>query len=349
MSGGSGTRLWPLSTAIKPKQFHTLGAERTMIEETVQRQVVIDVRILEVALSDEQHYGIDTKDLPLLPSQLISDNETFNTLFGAGEQPRITTPLGFPEPMGSAAISTDGTAAGAGQFPPLTQAVPSYGVVLGKTDPGDSYKVIVSALAKLGDVKVVSAPRISALHNQKAIVKVVRDRVFWQLQAGQTALSQAGSVSQASQFTPVVVPEGVVVDVTPLVADDGSVTLEVHPSFSVIFNEKAAPSNQGSQPEVERREFQTTLHVNGEQTVVLGGLVTERTTRKESGLPFLKDIPYLGSLFRKTDDVVEKAELIVLLTPRVQGPSLAREAINHQAKLVGEGPVAIEPTATTTP
>ena len=176
-------------------------------------------------------------------------------------------------------------------------------------------------------------------------MKVVRDRVFWQVQAGSTALSAGGSVSQGSQFYSTVVPEGVVVDVTPLISDDGSVTLEIHPSFSVIFNEKAAPQNQGSQPEVERREFQTTMHVQGEQTVVLGGLVTERTTRKESGLPYLKDIPFLGGLFRKTEDVIEKAELIVLLTPRVQGVALAREYTNHQAQLFDEGPIGDAPTA----
>jgi MSHA biogenesis protein MshL len=316
----------------KPGVLDSVGEYLAMIEETVQRQVVIDIRILEVSLSDETRFGIDTKDMPLLPSQIIQDN--FSNFFGDGEAPRITTPLGFPEPTGQAA-ATD-----IGQFPALTQTTPSYGFVIGKTNAADGeYKAIVSALARLGDVKVVSAPKISALHNQKAIVKIVRDRVFFMLQAGSTALSAGGSVSQSSQFTPIVVPEGVVVDVTPLIGDDGSVTLEIHPSFSVIFNEKQAPQNQGSQPEVERREFQTTLHVMGEQTVVLGGLVTERTTRKESGLPYLKDIPYFGAIFRKTEEVVEKAELIVLLTPRVQGTPLAREWVNHQSKMSGSEPI----------
>lgn len=308
----------------KPETLAAVDAYLKAVEETVQRQVVIDIRILEVSLSDNKRYGVEALNLPLLPSDLIADLDFFDNPEAA--VPKATSPGGFPnKSAGVAGLQTDAA------FPRLTPDVPAYGITLGDDV---NWKVVMSALGQLGDVKVVSAPRISSLHNQKAIVKVVRDRVFFMLQAGQTALGGQGTaVTQQSQFVPIVVPEGVVVDVTPLIGDDGSVTLEVHPSFSVIFNEKQAPGGQGSQPEVERRELQTTVRVKGNETVVLGGLVTERTQRRESGIPYLKDIPFLGALFRSTEDVTERSELIMLLTPRIQGQEVVKEYVDSLGRL----------------
>lgn len=314
----------------KPETLNTISTYLKAVEETVSRQVVIDIRILEVSLGDNKRYGVEALDLPMLPSDVISGLGFFDDVASG---PRITSPTGFPnKAAGPGGIVADAA------FPRLTPDVPAYGITLGDDV---NWKVVMSALSKLGDVKVVSAPRISSLHNQKAIVKVVRDRVFFMLQAGQTALGGQGTaITQASQFVPMVVPEGVVVDVTPLIGDDGSVTLEIHPSFSVIFNEKQAPGGQGSQPEVERRELQTTVRVMGDETVVLGGLVTERTQRKESGIPYLKDIPFLGALFRSTEDVTERSELIMLLTPRIQGKVLVQEYVDSMGRLANDPELA---------
>lgn len=315
----------------KPETLAAVDAYLKAVEETVQRQVVIDIRILEVALSDNKRYGVEALNLPLLPSDVITNLDFFDNPEAA--VPRVTSPGGFPnKAAGLGGLVTDAA------FPRLTPEAPTYGITLGDDV---NWKVVMSALGQLGDVKVVSAPRISSLHNQKAIVKVVRDRVFFMLQAGQTALGGQGTaVTQQSQFVPIVVPEGVVVDVTPLIGDDGSVTLEVHPSFSVIFNEKQAPGGQGSQPEVERRELQTTVRVKGNETVVLGGLVTERTQRKESGIPYLKDIPFLGALFRSTEDVTERSELIMLLTPRIQGQEVVKEYVDSLGRLAKDPELA---------
>lgn len=315
----------------KPDQLAAIEEYLRAVEETVQRQVVIDIRILEVSLSDNKRYGVEALDLPLLPSDVLANLNFFNDPEAA--TPRITSPGGYPNrAAGPGALETDAL------FPHLTPSQPVYGITLGDEV---NWKVVMSALAQLGDVKVVSAPRVSSLHNQKAIVKVVRDRVFFMMQAGSTALGGQGTaITQQSQFVPMVVPEGVVVDVTPLIGDDGSVTLEIHPSFSVIFNEKQAPGNQGSQPEVERRELQTTVRVKGNETVVLGGLVTERTQRRENGIPFLKDIPFFGSIFRSTEDFTERSELIMLLTPRIQGRELVVEYVDSIGRLANDPELA---------
>lgn len=286
------------------------------VRETIQRQVVIEMRILEVSLSDGFEMGVDARGIPLLPSEVLPD------IIGEENAPMLNARFGFGDFLGVEEVP------GGARRPPI------FG--FGSGDPDSDWSAAVTALSTLGDVNVVSAPRISALHNQKAIVKVVRDRVFYIAHVSPTIVSQTTTAIQPIQFVPVVVPEGVVVDVTPLIDDDGYVTLEVHPSFSVIFGERMAPNGQGSQPEVERREFHSTVRVKNEQTVVLGGLISERTIRTEEGIPLLKNIPFLGALFRHTEERKEKAELIVLLTPRIQNAALAREYVNSLRTFSGK-------------
>jgi len=327
----------------KPRVLDAIGRYLSAVEDTVQRQVIVDIRILEVALSDKLRVGVEGKNIPFLPSDVLG---------GMGLTGGVTTQQGVPDGTKSVGeniadqtlLATPGAsnlkANGMGSLWP---AVPSFTLHLGSAEsPG--WNTVVQLLSTLGDVRTVAAPRVSALHNQKAVVKVVRDRVFYLLQAGTTSQGVAGQATTGPQYNAVVVPEGIVVDVTPLIGDDGTVTLEVHPSYSVIFNEKAAPGGAGSQPEVDRRELQTTVRVKGEQTVMLGGLVTERTDRRETGIPLLKDIPYLGGLFRRTEEQTEKAELIILLTPRVQGPVALKEYMESLVQADGgKHPVVPEP------
>jgi MSHA biogenesis protein MshL len=236
----------------------------------------------------------------------------------------------------------------AGATLPLTPTEGVYGISLFNeftSDPNNRFpfRVLLSMLGKLGDVKVISAPRLTALHNQKALLKVVRDRVYFSVSGGSITPATATSpvIIGASTVTPIVVPEGMTLDMTPLIDDEGNVTLEIHPSFSVIVGEKTQPGGSGSQPEVQRREFDTTVRVVGGQTVILGGLVSERTTRTESGIPYLKDIPFLGALFRNTNDNIQKTEIIMLLTPRIQDATLRTESINEFREAQGEGPLPV--------
>lgn len=269
------------------------------LQESIQRQVVIEARILEVTLSDDFRFGVDFSNLPLLTR--------------AGAKNSGITP--FPPPVFNAALGATAPA-GAVSFGP----------------GGADWQVIVSALKGIGDVKMISSPRISALSNQKAMVKVVRDRVYFSAQVQGTVILSGTTVPGAVQFVPVIVPEGVLVDVIPHVAEDGMITMDIHPSFSQIIAEKQAPQNQGSQPEVERREIETTVRVRSDETIAIGGLFSERTTDHITGIPGLMYLPLLGPLFRRTETVTEKTELIVLLTPRTQGTHLAAEYLEHAGR-----------------
>jgi MSHA biogenesis protein MshL len=347
-----------------------LGEYIKAVDITIHRQVIIDVRILEVSLSDQTVFGIESQNLPLMASGAVQDLS--NTIWGFPGKPAgpdtqqwvttgYTTPLGFPSQQ-SVATTVGTTAGGTAQLTPASQPVgftfggtyitpnSTYkpGQAATPTNPNNPYvtsswELLVQMLGSLTDTKLISSPRLTALHNQRALIKVVRDRVFYLFTPGTVTPGQNGNrdIITPSVAYPILVPEGVLMDITPLIDDNGEVTLEIHPSFSTIVDEKVTPGNQGSEPEVERREFQTTVHVKGEETVMLGGLVSEYTRRVETGIPYLKDIPFLGGLFRTTSDLTKKSEIILLLTPRVQGPTVARDFVNGLRTLSDQDPIPV--------
>jgi MSHA biogenesis protein MshL len=137
-----------------------------------------------------------------------------------------------------------------------------------------------------------------------------------------------------------VIPVGVNLDVTPQVSEDGEITLHVRPSVSEVISVKLQPKTSeelpqnGSLPVVDVRETDTVLRVHDGETIVLGGLVQSREFEKERRVPFLADVPYLGTLFRNTSVSEIRSELVIFLTPTVlDAPRITRTTAEARGQL----------------
>jgi len=115
-------------------------------------------------------------------------------------------------------------------------------------------------------------------------------------------------------YTPQVIPVGIVLDVTPQVGQDRVITLNVHPTISDILRIATSP-NEDTQPVLAVRELDTVGHVRDGETLIIAGLIEEGERNISSGVPFLMDLPLLGALFRSTDKQKTSTELVMLLTP----------------------------------
>jgi general secretion pathway protein D len=170
-------------------------------------------------------------------------------------------------------------------------------------------QVAVSALASLSHVNVISSPRILTLDNKPASLQV-GDQV--------PILSQtAVSVNDASAplvSTIQMQSTGVILTVTPRIGKSGMVVLDVSQEVSDAI---PTTTSQISSPTIENRSLQATVAIQDGQTVALGGLIQQTVTKSDGGIPFLKDIPYLGYLAKNTSDVTDRTELLVFLTPKV--------------------------------
>ncbi len=247
------------------------------LEESLRRQVAIEVKILEVSLRDVDRSGIDWSNL-------------------TGKH------------VGVDFQSTEGLDA-----PVLTMVLQNS-----KTS------ALLEALSTQGSVKVLSTPRISTLNNQKAVVRVVTEEVYYEAMVEPAVVTNGVATEPIVQYTPQIIPVGIVLDVTPQVGQDRVITLNVHPTISDVVRIESSP-NADTQPVLSVRELDTVGKVGDGQTLVIAGLMSEGTKLDIAGVPILKDIPLLGYLFRRTVHQRTKTELVVLLTPVIMDDVRAQE------------------------
>ncbi|MBE9607757.1 pilus (MSHA type) biogenesis protein MshL [Chitinilyticum piscinae] len=189
-----------------------------------------------------------------------------------------------------------------------------------------SFDMTIKLLEQFGRTRVLSSPKVIALNNQTAVMKVVQEQVYFTIKAtpGQSADGVVIPPTYESELH--TVPVGLVMQVTPQIAETGSIALNVRPTITSISSYVADPgvaiiaasnkSNiQSLIPVTQVREFDSTLKVPSGQTAVLGGLIQESMSTDRQGIPFLSKIPTVGDLFSYRDDRVGKSELIVFLRP----------------------------------
>jgi general secretion pathway protein D len=167
----------------------------------------------------------------------------------------------------------------------------------------------VQALGSKTAIEVVSAPKIIALDNHTAHLQV-GDQVPVVTQSAQsTATSTAPLVSTVDYRN-----TGVILTVTPRIAGDDRLVLEVTQEVSSV----AKTSTSGiDSPTIQQRRFESTLILQDGHAVALGGLISTNRSDGNSGMPFLKDIPGIGALFRTTNHDTSRSELIILLSAKI--------------------------------
>ncbi len=286
----------------------------SLASRSIGRQVLIDARIIEVTLGDELDLGVDIEYSPSLDS--TDGLHPIGTIVRA-----ITGGLTRDNAIGASDLA-----------PVLTSGGFSFGIAT------DTVGVMISALARQSDVRVVSTPRIATLNNHKAIVKVVRNEVYFIAETEVSVIANVGQ-SAVTTFTPSITPVGVTLDVTPQISDDRDVTLHVHPSVSEIVEVREQPQVEGqtatgSLPVVNLRETDSVVRVRDGETLVIGGLIQTRDLDIEKKIPLLGDIPWLGQLFRQSDVTETRSELVIFLTPTVlDAPTVRRVDRDSEARL----------------
>ncbi len=261
-----------------------------------KRQVMIEATIAEIKLSDSYQTGVDWSMVS------NSSNSSLNIL-------------------------TDFTGSN-------LASSPFSSLTLSGTSGGDQVGIALRALEVFGDVTVLSSPKVMAINNQPAILKVVDNLVYFEMEVD-TAVSNTSNVASLTTFETKIktVPVGFVMAVTPYINEHNVVTLNIRPTISRVIDSVEDPNPAfknadvvSSVPVIQVREIESILTINNGDTAVIGGLMQNTVNDKSSGVPFLSTIPILGNLFKYEDDNREKSELIIFIRPMV---------INH-ASLTGD-------------
>jgi MSHA type pilus biogenesis protein MshL len=285
-----------------PFNLNKVASYLETVEGSSQRQVTIQAKIMEVILSDEHKEGINWKVIEGLPR---STNLSWGLTNKAGTS-------GFPGGTSGFVISestTGGTISTPGTF-----KIKPYGGILAIGAGGTDIALsdIMQAISEQGDVKILSSPTISTLNNQKAIIRVGNQDVFFIT----GAIATQNTVTQIIQ--PMTIDIGIILDVTPQIAEDGTIIMNIHPSITDKTGEKTTPDGKSTFPLLSIRETDTTVRVRDGQTIIIAGLIQEKNEESYIGVPVLDSVPLLGGLFRYKTDKKRNSELVIMITPTLQ-------------------------------
>lgn len=184
-------------------------------------------------------------------------------------------------------------------------------------------QALVTLLDRFGDSRVLSSPRLSVLNNQTALLKVVENYVYFTVRADTTTTANVGT-STTYTTTPQTVSVGLVMGVTPQIADDDTVILNIRPSITSIGAEVPDPNPdlrrngiENLVPVIRTREIESVMRVANGQIAVLGGLMEDGIDHHTNRVPGLGQIPLAGELFNNRDGRSRKTELVIFLRPTI--------------------------------
>ncbi len=333
--GGRSVVISPQSGVVviraMPEEMRNVEMYLKATQLSVDRQVILEAKILEVELSDSYQSGINWASFASFKSG--HDNRVSGGLVSPG-----TTLAPLPFEGGQPPTLNAGSLSASTGFSLGNTAL--AGSLIGLAFQTSNFAALISFLESQGNVHVLSSPRIATMNNQKAVLKIGTDEFFV---TGVTTTSNA--TANSSTVSPTVTLQsffsGVVLDVTPQIDDRGNILLHVHPSVSNVqtvnkginlgsagnFNLPLAASSTS--------EMDSMVRGQDGKVVAIGGLMRQSSTSDNSGVPGAANLPVVGGLFRNKGHSSQKRELVVLIKPTiVEGSSTWNEDMMEAGRRV---------------
>lgn len=256
------------------------------IKKVMDRQVLVEAKVIEVVLSDSLQFGID-----------------WNALTSFNDRPvriRAANFAGIAAPAVSSPVFIAGTTAA-------------------------DFTALLQAIQIQGETRILSNPRLNIMNGQTAILGVGRNTSYVSKvqTTQQSAVGVAPTITFTVDTGSVL--SGIMIGIVPYISESGEISMSITPIISDLvkldaqyFGETDTAGNRPyiiQLPQIDLRQMSTTVKVRSGQTVVIGGLISKREGITDSQVPGLGDIPILGYLFKSRDKGVKRTELVLLLQP----------------------------------
>lgn len=289
-----------ISVHAYPVELNRVARYLNSLQSSLNRQVILEAKVLEVQLNDNYQAGVDW------------------------------SVLGNPAKLDSSGNPLDPSRAGIGQD--STKAVADTDLKTFRDGVfairiNGNFTALIELLQTQGNVQVLSSPHISTVNNQKAVIKVGQDEFFVTgVSTTNTLVGTNTLPSQNVSLTPFF--SGITLDVTPEISENNTVVLHIHPSVSLVKEQIKVIGLGSSAPNTPNnltlplafstiRESDNIVRAKNGQVVVIGGLMQNNMIETIAETPWLSKIPFFGAAFRRTKQQSAKSELVILLKPIV--------------------------------
>jgi len=282
-------------------------------------QVLVEARVVEVKLQKEHALGVNWR--------LFADKGGFKV----GQFRVGSTYPGVPGPL-IQSIDYKPT-----YYPP--------GVSAGEEEPftlaifDDNINVVLKALATSLDTNILSAPSVTTLNNHEAEIKIIQSLPWAEPEVAVSGESGTVTVTWTIHFEEV----GIILKVTPIINEDGKIIMVLNPEVSESTSDYELKVVQGETevpykvPVIDKRSASTKVVIGNGQTLIIGGLIKDKTTKGATKVPVLGDIPLLGYLFKSTKSTKDKTELLIFVSPTIITPDEYVRMARQERYGVGKG------------
>jgi general secretion pathway protein D len=283
-----------ITVTATSKQMRRLEAYLKKLQEKVQLQVLIDVQLLSVTMSEGKTTGVDWSQLYKLQNIDISiDNKSYNN-------------VGTYDPQTGQITEVDST---------IGRDIAS--LISIKADV--SLNEVVKFLQTQGDVSSISNPKVLTLNNQPALITAGTE-YFYKIRSSSNQQGSGGGVAATTQNEEVQsVFAGVLLTITPEIADDETITLKINPSLSETSEDlsNGTSADRVMPPDLDRRQLSSVVTVKNGNRIILGGLINTKNVDDSNKVPILGDIPGLSYFFRYDSNSKQVQELVIVIETHI--------------------------------
>ncbi|SDK82352.1 MSHA biogenesis protein MshL [Methylophilus rhizosphaerae] len=308
-----------------PKEIRQVERFLSLMQVTVDRQVILEAKILKVELNRESQAGINWSFL-----RKGARDVTFGNVNG-------NTSLGTTGPITNGTISSS-----APGFLDNSSPISLGGSAFAIAVQGGNFSALLNFLETQGNVEVLSSPRIATINNQKAVLKVGNDAFYvTNVKTNVTTTTGGAIVTPDIQLQPYF--SGISLDVTPQIDKNDNIILHVHPFVSEVTQVNRtvtlSSANGGTYtiPTASSNinETDSIVRTRDGSVIAIGGLMSEEVSNERTKVPGLGDVKFLGNLFRQKDEISKKKELVILLKSTVvrSGDNWAQDMLDSQERI----------------
>jgi MSHA biogenesis protein MshL len=310
-----------------PTEIRNVEAFLRLMQVTIERQVILEAKIMNVQLNDQSQSGVNWSVFGKSGANTgIVGNLNANTSLSSTGSGKVFS--------GDLSASSGNVIANA-----ATTALggPLFAVAL----QGANFAALLSFLETQGDVQVLSSPRIATINNQKAVLKVGTDEFFVTGISSNTTAS-TGATTTSPEVTLQPFFSGIALDVTPQIDKDDNIILHMHPSISQVTTVNKQLNLGGTSGAINLplassnvSETDSIVRTHDGRVIAIGGLMTESSVSNKSKVPGLGDIKGVGNAFRQKGSTSSKSELVILLKATVvQGQdSWSNDVLSSQRRI----------------
>jgi MSHA biogenesis protein MshL len=317
-----------------PRELRQVEHYLRSMRLSIERQIILESKIIEVDLNGGSQTGINWA--------------AFHNGAGARTAAGMTTPGVNLSPSGAIADSFYNATPGAALAQGGSTLTPLFGIAF----QTNNFAALLDFLETQGSLQVLSSPRIAAMNNQQAVLKVGTDDFF--VTGVSTNISSGSGAGGSAVITPTITVQpffsGVALDVTPSIDEDGSIILHVHPSVSSVA-EHDKVVNLGTLGNYTLplasstvSETDTVVRVHDGNVVAIGGLMKTSLGDTSAGLPGLSSLPFLGTMFSSRQKTRTKEELVILIKPTVVHSDAQFDSARDDFRRAMEHDLASAPT-----